>query len=260
MPEITSHSHGAPCWADLSTTDTAAAVTFYSTLFGWEDDPQPMPIGPDALFHMQKINGLEAAAITPQMEHEREQGIPPHWNTYITVNDVDSVAGQAADLGGAVLDGPFDVFEAGRLASIQDPQGAVFKAWKPNQKIGARVKFEPGALTWNELQTSDSDAAIEFYVRLLGMERGETMGEIDYTLLTVQGTDVAGVVQIAPEWGPVPPNWLVYFDVVDVDQTVAQAQSLSGSVIVPATDIPDIGRFAVLQDPQGAVFGVFQGV
>ena len=65
MPEITSHSHGAPCWADLSTTDPAAAVSFYSALFGWEDDPQPMPIGPDALFHMQKINGLEAAAITP---------------------------------------------------------------------------------------------------------------------------------------------------------------------------------------------------
>ena len=78
------------------------------------------------------------------------------------------------------------------MAFIQDPQGAVFAAWQPKQHIGARVKFEPGALTWNELQTSNPDAAIEFYCRLLGMERGETMDEIDYTLLRVQGTEVAG--------------------------------------------------------------------
>ena len=261
MPEITSHSHGAPCWADLSTTDPAAAVTFYSTLFGWEDDPQPMPIGPDALFHMQKINGLEAAAITPQMEHEREQGIPPHWNTYITVNDVDSVAGQAADLGGAVLDGPFDVFQAGRLASIQDPQGAVFKAWKPNQKIGARVKFEPGALTWHELLTTDSEAAVDFYSLLLGLERAEITEEMDYIILKAQGTEVAGVMQITPDMGSFPPHWGVYYEVVDVDRTVAQVQSLGGSVLVPATDIPGgIGRFAALMDPQGAAFNIFKGV
>ena len=258
MPEVTSHSHGAPSWADLATTDPAAALAFYSALFGWEDDPQPM--GPDAFYHMQKLNGLEAAAIFQQMEQERDQGIPPHWNTYITVDDVDSIAQQAVELGGAVVFGPFDVFEAGRVAFIQDPQGAVFAAWQPKQHIGARVKFEPGALTWNELQTSDLDAAIEFYCRLLGMERGETMDEIDYTLLRVQGTEVAGVVQIAPDWGPAPPSWLVYFDADNVDETVAQAQTLGGGVIVPATDVPDIGRFAVLQDPQGAVFAVFKGV
>ena len=115
-------------------------------------------------------------------------------------------------------------------------------------------------MTWNELQTSNPDAAIDFYARLLGLERDETMEDLDYTLLKVQGTEVAGVVQIAPDWGPVPPNWLVYFDADDVDATVAKTQSLGGSVLVPGTDIPGIGRFAVLQDPQGAVFAVFKGV
>ena len=257
MPEVTSHSHGAPSWADLATTDPAAALAFYTALFGWEDDPQPM--GPDAFYHMQKINGLEAAAIFQQMDQEREQGIPPHWNTYITVDDVDSIALQAVELGGAVIFGPFDVFEAGRMAFIQDPQGAVFAAWQPKQHIGARVKFEPGALTWNELLTTDSQAGADFYCRLLGLELENAMEGMDYTLLKANGTEVAGVMQITPEMGSFPPHWGVYFDVVDVDRTVAQAQALGGSVLVPGTDIPGIGRFAALMDPQGAAFNVFKG-
>ncbi len=257
MPEVTSHSHGAPSWADLATTDPDGALAFYGALFGWEDDPQPM--GPDAFYHMQKLNGLEAAAIFQQMDDERDQGIPPHWNTYITVNDVDSTAQQAVELGGSVVFGPFDVFEAGRMAFLQDPQGAVFAAWQPKQHIGARVKFEPGALTWNELLTTDADAGIDFYCRLLGLERDDAMGDMGYTLLKAQGTEVAGVMQITPEMGSFPPHWAVYFDVVDVDQTVAQVQSLGGSVLVPGTDIPGIGRFAALMDPQGATFNVFKG-
>ena len=257
MPEVTSHSHGAPSWADLATTDPAAALAFYTALFGWEDDPQPM--GTDAFYHMQKLNGLEAAAIFQQMDQEREQGIPPHWNTYITVDDVDSIAQQAVELGGAVIFGPFDVFEAGRMAFIQDPQGAVFAAWQPRQHIGARVKFEPGALTWNEILTTDSKAGADFYCRLLGLEQENAMEGMDYTLLKANGTEVAGVMQITPEMGSFPPHWGVYFDVVDVDRAVAQVQSLGGSVLVPGTDIPGIGRFAALMDPQGAAFNVFKG-
>ena len=257
MPEVTAHAPGAPSWAELSTTDADGALAFYSAIFGWVDDPQPM--SEDWFYHMQKLNGLEAAAIFQQGREERSQGVPPHWNTYFTVDNVDSVAQQAGQLGGSVLFGPMDVFDAGRMAMLQDPQGAFFAVWQPKQHIGARVKDEPGALTWNELQTSSADAAAEFYGGLLGLERGETMGEMDYTLLRAQGTEVAGVVQIAPDWGPVPPNWAIYFGVADVDETVAKVQSLGGGVLVPGTDIPEIGRFAVLRDPQGAVFCIFKG-
>ena len=107
--------------------------------------------------------------------------------------------------------------------------------------------------------TTSSGDAIEFYTGLLGLERGETMAPMDYTLLRTEGTEVLGVMQITPDMGEVPPNWSVYFAVDDVDATVAQTQSLGGGVIVPATDIPDIGRFAVLTDPQGAFFNIFKG-
>jgi predicted enzyme related to lactoylglutathione lyase len=289
MPEVTTHSPGAPSWVELSTTDESGALQFYSALFDWVDDPQP--ITDTWSYHMQKLNGLEAAAIYQQSQEEQGQGIPAHWNTYFTVADVDAVAaaiyqqsqeeqGQGipahwntyftvADVdavaanvdksGGAVLFGPMDVFDAGKMAMLQDPQGAAFAVWQPKQHIGARVKHDPGAMTWNELLTTDSHAATEFYLDLLGMERGQTMGPMDYTLLRCEGVDVAGVMEITPDMGTFPPHWAVYFGVSDVDVTVSQAQTLGASVIVPGTDIPEIGRFACLMDPQGAVFSVFTG-
>ena len=256
MPEVTAHPQGTPSWVELDTTDEIAAVAFYHALFGWEDDPQP--ITETWLYHMQKLNGLEAAAIYVQSEEEKSMGIPPHWKTYFTANNVDAVAEKAGQIGGTVLFGPMDVFEAGRMVMLQDPQGAAFAVWQPKQHIGARVKHDPGAITWNELMTSDPDAAIGFYTALLGLEQAGTMGEMDYRLLKVGNTEVAGVMQITPEMGPVPPNWMVYFAVDDVDATVAQAQSLGANVLVPGTDIPEVGRFATLTDPQGACFSIFK--
>ena len=257
MPEVTAHTQGAPSWADLSTTDETGAIAFYSAIFGWTDDPQPM--GEDSFYHMQRVNGLEAAAIYQQGEEERNMGIPAHWNLYFTAVDVDSVAEQAVRMGATIIFGPTDVVDAGRTVAIQDPQGAYFFVWQPKQHIGARVKDDPGAMTWHELLTTNSGEAIEFYTTLLGLERGETMAPMDYTLLRSEGTDVLGVMQITPDMGEVPPNWSIYFAVKDVDAAVTQAQSLGGGVVVPATDIPDIGRFSVLTDPQGAFFNIFKG-
>ena len=135
--------------------------------------------------------------------------------------------------------GPMDVFEAGRMVMLQDPHGAAFAAWQPKQHIGCRVKQEAGAMTWNELVTSDSTSAIEFYEGVLGIERGITMGPMDYTLLRAGGNEVAGVLQITEDMGPIPPHWAVYFGVDDVDETVAKAQSLGADVYVPPTDIPE---------------------
>ena len=260
MPEVTAHTQGAPSWAELSTTDETGALAFYSAIFGWTDDPQPM--GEENWFyHIQKLGGLEAAAIYQyqQGEEERSAEVPPHWNIHFTVDDADAVAEKAVQMGGSIIFGPTDVFDAGRMAMVRDRQGAVFSAWQPKAHIGARVKYDPGAMTWNELCTSDAADAIEFYTGLLGLDRGETMTPMDYVLLRSEGVEVLGVMQITADMGEIPPHWAVYFAVEDVDATAAQAQSLGGSAIVPPSDIPDIGRFAVLKDPQGAVFGVFKG-
>ena len=256
MPEITSHAQGAPSWVELDTTDEAGALAFYGALFAWEDDPQE--ITPDWYYHMQKVNGLEAAAIYRQSDEERDQGIPPHWKIYLTVENVDETVEKATQNGGTVLFGPMDVFEAGRMAMLQDRQGAAFAVWQPKAHLGARVKFEPGSIIWNELLTTGKEDALAFYESVVGLERGETMGPMDYTLVRAGGTEVAGFMQMTPEMGEFPPHWSVYFAVADVDATVAQAQSLGGTVIVPAQDIPGVGRFAGLLDPQGAHFNIFK--
>ena len=269
MPEVTSHAPGAPSWAELHTTDEIGALSFYSALFGWADDPQE--ITPGWRYHMQKLNGLEAASIYHQNEEELAQNppphwhnVPPHWHIYFTVNSADETTESVKQNGGSVVFGPMDIFEAGRMAMCQDPQGAFFAVWQPNQQIGCRVKDEPGAMIWNELMTTDRNAGIEFYVNALGMERGEVIETIDYAFLKAGGAGVAGVIQMTPEMGEFPPHWAVYFSVDDADEAVAKAQSLGATVYVPATSIvpvegqPPIGRFAALGDPQGASFSVFQ--
>jgi hypothetical protein len=230
-------------------------MEFYSAIFGWVDDPQP--IYENWSYHMQKLNGLEAAAIYQQQADERKLGVPPHWNTYFSVTNVDESVAKVQQAGGSLLFGPMDVFAAGRMAMLQDRQGAAFAVWQAEGHIGCRVKGEPGAIMWNELMTSDQTDATEFYTGLLGLGSGSMEGPMEYTLLKVSGDDVAGVMPITEDMGPVPPNWMVYFGVANVDDTTSQAEALGAIVLVPGTDIPGVGRFATIQDPQGAVFGMF---
>ena len=105
MPEVTSHALGAPSWFELSTNDETGALEFYSAIFSWVDDPQP--IGENWLYHMQKLNGLEAAAIFQQPQEERRQGVPSHWNTYFTVTNVDESVSKVQQAGGPCCSAPW---------------------------------------------------------------------------------------------------------------------------------------------------------
>jgi predicted enzyme related to lactoylglutathione lyase len=244
-----------PSWFDLSTSDDAAAVQFYGALFGWQDDPRPMPEG--GTYHMQQIDGDDAAAISLQQPDEAAQGIPPHWNVYITVDDVDAAAGKVEAAGGSVIAPPFDVLDAGRMAVITDPTGGAVCLWEAKESIGAERIREPGSPTWAELITPDPERAAKFFGDLLGVEVETTdmPGGETYTLLKVDGQEVAGVFKPGPELGDVPTAWTAYFEVADVDASAAQVPSLGGTVLNPPTDIPG-GRFAMIADPQQAVVGI----
>lgn len=111
---------------------------------------------------------------------------------------------------------------------------------------------EQGAFSWFELTATDLPSAHSFYTRLFGWTTEPWDGEGEYTLIKVAGKEVAGMAQARPGH-PKPPGWGVYVTVTDVDQTAEQAETLGGKVLVPPTDIPRVGRFTVLQDPQGAV-------
>ena len=256
MPEITNYAQGTPSWVELSTSDDTEAVKFYGSLFGWVDDPQEM--GPGAYYHMQQLEGLVAAAIYKMGDEEKAQNVPPHWTTYFTVTNTDEAIERAKHAGGSVVAGPFDVFTAGRMAVLKDPQGADFAIWQAKEHIGSTVKDDPGAFTWNELLTSDSKAALTFYSALFGVETATVSDPMPYNMLRVDGKDVAGVVDITEEMGPVPPYWGVYFASIDVDESVTKATSMGATVLFGPMDIPTVGRLAVLQDPQGAAFSVFK--
>ena len=257
MTVVTKHEPGSFCWPELATTDSAGAKAFYRELFGW--DANDSPAGPDMVYTMLQKSGKSAGALY-QMGAQ-QQGMPPHWGLYIAVASADAAANKAKELGGKVLMEPFDVMDIGRMAIIQDQQGAIFSVWEPRKHIGAEVINEPGALCWAELDTTDMKSAEKFYTGLFGWgakRGGEAANETPYTEWQRDGQSIGGMMTIPKEWGPVPPNWLVYFMVADVDATAKKASSQGGQVIVPPTDIPKTGRFAVIQDPQHATFAIFK--
>lgn len=253
----TEYPEGTPSWVDLATTDPAGAAAFYGELFGWTRSE--IPAGDGGTYSMLHKDGHVVAGMMEQEPRQREAGVPPNWTTYITVDDVDRSASRVADLGGTVHAEPFDVMDSGRMAVIQDPTGAFFGLWQAKGHIGAALVDEPGAAIWHELNTRGAKLACEFYADLLDLDMSiQDMGEMgEYTTLLKGDAMVAGVMDMAPGVPDfVPPHWLVYFATDDVDATVTRAKELGGSVTADPMDIPGVGRFAVLDDPQGATFAV----
>ncbi len=257
MSEVTSYPPGTFCWVDLATTDAPAAKRFYTRLFGWSFDDNPA--GPGMVYTMFNVGGKDVAALYEQGEEQRKQGVPPNWLSYVSVASADETAKKAKSLGGTLISEPFDVMEVGRMALIQDPTGAAFALWEPRKHFGARLVNEPATRCWNELSTGDVERAKAFYTGLFGWgARTQQMGPMVYTTFSNGERPAAGLMRIAEEWGPVPPHWLVYFAVDDCDRTVEKAKGLGAKVTAPPMDIPEVGRFAVLEDPQGAAFAVIK--
>ena len=255
MAEKTKHEPGTFCWVELATKDGAAAKKFYTSLFGWEVDDSPIPDG--STYSMLKKNGKQAGALYEM--GPQQQGVPPHWNSYVSVASADDSAAKAKDLGGKVMMEPFDVMDAGRMAVVSDPTGAVFSLWQPKAHDGAQVVNEPGAFCWNELYTTDPRKAADFYSGLFGWTKdARHMDFGEYVIFKNGDAQMCGMMQLPKEWGPVPPHWLVYFAVDDCDRAVEKAKGLGASVTVPPMDIENVGRFAMLIDPQGAGFAAIK--
>jgi predicted enzyme related to lactoylglutathione lyase len=256
MTVIETYAPGTFCWADLGTPDAAAAKRFYTGLFGWRFEDRPM--GPDATYTMFSLQGKSVAALYQQ--EPQQPGMPPHWLSYISVDSAADVAHRTRELGGTVLMEAFDVLDVGRMALIQDPSGGVVALWEPRRHIGAGVVGEPNTLCWHELATTDVAGAGQFFGELFGWQREvQQLGAVAYTMFTRdEGSAAGGMMQIGPDWGPVPPHWLIYFAVADCEASAERARELGASVKVPPSDIPGIGRFAVLEDPQGAAFAIIR--
>ena len=253
--KVTKPLVGKPCYTELYTSDIADAGRFYGGLFGWtaEIDPRSEAQG----YGMLKLGGDTIAGLSPLMTPEQPIG----WTMSIGVADADAAVAAVAKAGGMVMMDPTDVFDLGRFAFVADPTGAAFSLWQATSFPGSERIDEDGALVWTELATRDTKTARDFYTTVFGWSTTDgDMGDGEvYTQWGLDGQDFGGMMDMADHYPPeVPPNWLLYFGTPDVDASVAKAEQLGGTIIVPASDIPGTGRFACIQDPQGAVFSVYK--
>jgi uncharacterized protein len=255
MGARTGYAPGTFCWTDLTTSDQDSAKAFYGGLFGWQ--AQDMPAGEGVVYSMMMLDGSPVAAISPQPQVQRDAGVPPLWNSYVSVQSADAVAQRAGELGATVHAPPFDVFEAGRMAVMQDPQGAHVLVWQPRQHFGAALVNAPGALVWNELNTPDVNASSSFYGDLFGWEIAPFDGAGEpYLSIKNAGANNGGVRELAMPG--VPPHWLVYFGIEDIDAGIAKVEELGGGVMAGPIDI-QIAKIAVVRDPQGGTFALYAG-
>jgi uncharacterized protein len=256
MTLMETYAPGTFCWADLGTPDAPGAKRFYTELFGWQAEDRP--VGSDAYYTMFSVSGRSVAALY-QQDAQPDQAAPPHWLSYVSVEGAGPTAQRARELGGTVVIEAFDVLDVGRMAVIRDPTGAVVALWEPRRHIGAGVVGEPGTPCWNELITADPDCAGAFYAGLLEWQcQSHPRGGSSYVYCRRGQSLTGGMRRDDAAEGSVMPHWLLYFAVDDCESTAAKAVSLGGLVVSPPTDVPEVGRFAVLQDPQEAVFAVIR--
>ena len=248
MGKRESYEPGTFCWVDLATSDAEGAKSSTVVCLAGRSGTTRSPAA------STRSHGDAIGAIGQQDEH------PPHWNNYVSVTSADETVARAKRLGARVLEEPFDVAGFGRLAVFADPAGAVLCVWEPRSHIGAARVNDVGCMGWNELQTSDPEAAGNFYGGLFGWEAEpiEDDGNVVYTTIKNAGNQNGGFMPMTEQHGDAPSFWLPYFTVSSRDATMERARELGGTVFAGPLDLPS-GKIAVLGDPQGAAFAIFEG-
>ncbi|MBV8052979.1 MAG: VOC family protein [Acidobacteriaceae bacterium] len=259
MPNIDAHKPGSFCWIELGTTDQDAAKKFYGSLFGWGANDFPM--GPEGIYTIFRLQDRDAAAVYTLRAEDRAHGVPPHWMIYVAVENADVAAGRVSGIGGKVLAPAFDVMDVGRMAVVQDPTGAIFAVWQAKKHSGIGITGVPGTLCWADLSTRDQSRAQTFYSDLFGWKMiDDTDDDPPSGYVHVQnGQDfIGGILPPAYVNPHAPPHWMPYFQVANCDDSTAQAKQLGARVYMDPQTLEEVGRFAVLADPQGAAFAIFQ--
>lgn len=246
--------NGRFVWRDLQTTDVDASQAFFTGLFGWTTETADMG---GMTYTMVGLKGENFGGVTPL---DASVGAPSHWVSYLTVDDVDASVDTAVKNGASLLFGPDDIPGIGRFAALADPQGAVVNLFHDaNPAPVSDVLPTPiGGVSWNELETSDPAAAIEFYGKLVDWKFEKTMsgGGDDYWLAKQDGANRAGFMA-KPPMLPVSA-WFIYFAVADIDASVAKVKALGGQIWMDVMNIEGIGKVAYGADPTGAGFAMIQ--
>ena len=252
------YAAGTPCWIDLMTPDVDAASSFYTALFGWSAEDSHDEHGTRIY-----TNFLRDGQVVAGMGEQPAEmsGMPPVWSTYVATDDLDATVAKVEPAGGTMLMPPMDVMDVGRMASFADPAGAAISAWQAGSHRGAHVCNETNTWSWNELLSRDLEAATSFYTEVFGWDYdGQEMPFGTYHV--IRGGDeggLGGLMEMPPDVpAEIPSYWAVYFMVDDADASVARVVELGGTLVQGPMDMPGVGRFATVMDPQGAAFVVMQ--
>ena len=258
MANIEKHAPGNFSWIELATTDQTAAKDFYSKIFGWSFNDYP--VGPNEVYTVFQLQGRDTGAACALRPDQISHGVPPHWNLYVAVQNADATAARAAELGGKVLAPPFDVFDSGRMAVLQDPTGATLCLWQPNKHPGTGIAGLHGTLCWADLSTPDQARAGQFYSELFlwQMMKEDEDPKHNYWHIKNGEEFIGGIPPGSHHRAGTPAHWLAYFLVSDCDAAAAEAKNLGATLYMPPTDFEDVGRISIMADPQGAVFAIFK--
>ena len=256
MAEVT--RRGQLVWHELMTTDPKAAEAFYTAAAGWTTAPFE---GIGMSYTMWMRGEMPEGGLMALTEPERQAGVPPYWLMYVGTPDVDATVREAQALGGRVLVPPMDIPNVGRFAVLADPQGAVFAAHtSANPSPAPDEPPQVGQFSWHELATSDSEAALAFYGALFGwaVTRTEDLGALGlYRMFGSGGFTFGGVFTMPPDMG-VPPNWLLYVRVADIERAADEVRARGGQVLTGPHEVPGGDWVAKCLDPQGAAFALHQ--
>ena len=249
---------GEFCWTEVAVSDLEKAKGFYSKVLGWEYDEVPMPNDSGTSYLMWKVKGVQSGGMFELADEQKKMNIPSHWLNYFHTDSTDDFVSNAKKGGCQVTVPPMDVGDMGRMCIMADPAGASFACWQPgkNQKDMA-PRFSQGKVAWRELMTTDVEKAGKFYSTILGWDiESADMGEFTYHSFKLGDSYEAGMLQITPDMGGMPSNWVTYINVDDCDEAVGRIEANGGKALHEIRDVPQVGRFCTVMDNVGATFAV----
>lgn len=252
------NAHGTPIWYELQARDADAAQAFYEAVIGWTIEPPARGAPMD--YRMIGTGQGHVGGLAGVAEGQGPACVAPGWKIYFGVDDVDAAASEIAAAGGAVHLAPFDLPGVGRMAFAADPQGNVFYVMRGATEGATSTAWSRngmGKCNWNELVTTDQEAAHAFYARVFGWRYPDRMampGMGDYVFIDAGGETIgATMTQVAPDQ---PAGWQVYFRAPDIEIAAATVRAHGGTVMMGPMEVPGGDRIIVALDPAGTPVGV----
>ncbi|MBL8740897.1 MAG: VOC family protein [Myxococcales bacterium] len=238
-------------WYELITTDVKKAVDFYTHVTGWKSDVWHTPAGDIHMFASAQ------GPVASLRSSTGEKG--PHgdvwWSASVTVADVDGTATKAKELGGEIVQAPYDMPSIGRLAVIRDPLGTQMGLVAPAQPMPPHDLSKPGEVMWHELLCSDQDKGFAFYSALFGWKKRNEIPigmATPYLVYGSESSDFGGMFTTKDG----KSAWFYYVQVDDLDAALERAKSKEAKLLNGPMEVPGGARIAQLADPQGGLFAL----